>query len=81
MQPLKFVLQAIELGIRQIFHLHQGGASRLNSPNQFVQFQLNDLGIAILRILNQENHQKRAERGRCVDDELPSIRVMKARSG
>lgn len=60
-EPLKFVLQFIELVIGQIFHLHQRRASRLNRSDQLIQFQLNDFRIAILRVLNQENDQKGAE--------------------
>ena len=46
---------------------------RAARPNQFVEFRLNSCPIAILCVLNDEDHKKRNDRRACVDDELPSI--------
>ena len=80
MEPLKFVLQGVQLGIRQLFHLHQRGTGRLYSANQFVQFQMNYFRVSILRVLNQENYEESAQRSSRVDNQLPSIGVMKTRA-
>src|SRR5580698_9529258 len=45
--------------------------------NQFVQLQMNGSCITILRILDEEYHEKRDNRGAGIDDQLPGIRVMK----
>ena len=48
--------------------------------NEFVQFQMNCFGIAVLCVLNQKHHQKRNDgRGR-VNDELPCVGKMKGGS-
>jgi hypothetical protein len=73
-------MQVVQFRVAEIFHLHQGRARRLDGSNQLVQFKLDDLGIAILCILNQKHDQEGAERSGRVDDELPSIGVVEARS-
>ena len=39
------------------------------------------LGVAVLRVLNQEDHQESDNRGACIDDQLPGIGKMKNRTG
>ena len=48
---------------------------------QLVELQLERLGIPILRVLDHEDHQKRHDRGACVDHELPGIRPAEKRAG
>jgi hypothetical protein len=45
--------------------------------NNLVQLQVNSLGVPVLRILDQKNHQERDDSGACIDDELPRIRILK----
>src|SRR5688572_32340518 len=41
--------------------------------DEFVELDLDCLSIPILRVLNQEDHQERDDRGAGVDDQLPRI--------
>ncbi|MNO89712.1 hypothetical protein D3C76_812040 [compost metagenome] len=52
----------------------------LGHPQQFVDFQMQDVGVAVLRVLDQEHHQERDDGGRGIDDQLPCIVEMKNRS-
>jgi len=47
--------------------------------NQFIEFELNGVTIAILGILNQKYHQERDDRRACVDDQLPRVAELKYR--
>src|SRR5205807_4709601 len=49
--------------------------------DDLVQFQVDRPGIAVLRILDQENDEKRYHRLARIDDQLPGVRIMKIRSG
>jgi hypothetical protein len=37
------------------------------------------LGVTVLRVLNEEDHKKRNDRGASINDELPGVRKMKER--
>ena len=41
--------------------------------DEFIEFHLDGLGVPILRILNQEDHQKRDDHRAGVNDQLPSV--------
>src|SRR5689334_11165178 len=49
--------------------------------NEFVQFDLYCCAIAILRILNQEDHQKGDNCGAGIDNQLPGVRIVEHRPG
>ena len=44
--------------------------------DQLVELNLNGCAVAVLRILDQKNHQKSDDSRSRVDDELPCVRVM-----
>ena len=54
---------------------------RLPVPNDFVEFEVDGLGIAVLRVLNQKHHRERDDGRAGVDNVLPGIGEMKGRSG
>ena len=68
MYPLEFFLQALEVLVRKLFEIHQTCARAFDTLNQLVEFQVNRDGVAVLRVLNQEDHQERDNRGAGVDD-------------
>ena len=49
--------------------------------DQFVQLDMNFACIAVLRTLDQENHQESDDRTHSIDDELPRIGEFKERPG
>jgi hypothetical protein len=53
------------------------GISRGADSDQFIELRLNGSSIPVLRVLNDEHHQKRNNRRACVDNQLPSVREMK----
>ena len=44
-----------------------------DGANQFIQFDMHRLGVTVLGILNQEDHQECDDGRSRIDDELPSI--------
>jgi hypothetical protein len=53
---------------------------RSADADQLVQLRLQCRAVAVLRVLNNEHHQKRNDRGTGVDDQLPSVRIAEIRS-
>jgi len=53
----------------------------LGGPDQLVQLQLDGLCVAVLGILDEEDHQKRDDGRPRIDDQLPGVREMENRPG
>jgi hypothetical protein len=49
----------------------------LTHPDELIKLDLNSGTVAVLRVLNQEDHQKRYDGRSGIDDELPSIGIFK----
>ena len=49
--------------------------------DQFIQIQVDRFCITVLRVLNQKDHEKRDNGGVGIDDELPSIGIVKEWAG
>lgn len=64
--------------VRKVFDSHHGVSSSPDA-DQLIQLYLDCCAVAILRVLDQEHHQKRYDRRAGVDDQLP--RVRKAEQG
>ena len=79
--PLKFFLQFFQLEIGEAFHLDQFGAGVLHGANQFVEFELHHLRVAILSVLDEEDDEERADGCSGVDDQLPGIGVVEVGAG
>ena len=71
--PLVFALYVFQLFVRQVLQPHKR-IVRFADANEFVQLHLNRGEVTVLRILDQEHHQKRDDGRTCVDHKLPSIR-------
>ena len=63
--------------IGEFFQIDQVIARAAERANQFIEFQMNRFGVAVLRVLDQEDHQESDDGGAGIDDELPGIGVMK----
>jgi hypothetical protein len=50
-------------------------------PDHFIKFQMHRLGIAVLGVLNQENHQESHDSSPGIYDQLPGIGKMKGGAG
>ncbi len=80
-QALKLFLQLLQLIVGEIFQIDELIASALQRPDYFVELEMNSLGIAVLGVLNEENHQEGNDGGGGVDDKLPGVRKMKGGAG
>ena len=49
-------------------------------PNQFVELHLDGLGIAVLRVLDEEHHEERHNGRARINDQLPRVTVAEARA-
>src|SRR5262245_5232016 len=77
---LEFMLKPVEFLVAEIFEIHESVAGAGNSAEKFVEFQVKRFGIAVLSVLNDENHQKGDDRRARVDDELPGVREVENRA-
>ena len=74
-------MQLLELIVAEILDRGEFVLCALHCQNEFGQLELDRQDVAVLRVLDQENHQERDDRGRRVDHELPCVAVMKERAG
>ena len=54
--------------------------SRRTHPDQLIKFRLNGRSVPVLRVLNDEDHQKRNDGRARVDNELPRVGEVKQRT-
>ena len=57
----------------KLFQVKQRVVRSFGYPNQFIEFNLNCRSVAVLRVLNQEDHQERDDSCACIDYKLPCI--------
>src|SRR5882757_6146548 len=50
-------------------------------PDELVEFDLDCRSVPVLRVLDEEYHEKRHDRGSGIDDELPRVREIEDWSG
>jgi hypothetical protein len=62
-----------DLVLFQLFQVQQRVVRSFGHANQLIELGLNRSRIAILRVLNQEHHQKRDDRRPSIDHQLPRI--------
>src|ERR1051325_7070700 len=79
-QALEFLLQPIEFFITEVFEIDQAGSRAFDATEQFIELQMQRLGVAVLRVLDQEYHQERNDRGRGIDNQLPRVGIMEHRA-
>src|SRR5206468_12085289 len=78
---LELFLKASEIFVGKIFQIDKFISSAFQRSNYFVEFQMSRFGIAILRILNEKDHQESNNCRSGINNELPGIRIMKRRAG
>src|SRR5262245_17649767 len=76
-QAPELLLEMLDLVVREILEVHELRARTLDRADELVELKVQRLGVAVLRVLDQEHHQEREDRGARVDDELPRVRVVK----
>ena len=78
---LELFLKAVKIFVGKFFKIDKFISSVFQRPNYFVEFQMNRFGIAVLRILNEKDHQESNNCRSGINNELPRIRIMKCRPG
>jgi hypothetical protein len=63
----------LDFTVRQMFYPNELVPGVTRGADEFVEFCLNGGRIAILRVLNQENHQESHDRRGCIHDQLPCV--------
>src|ERR1051325_350545 len=72
---------ARELLILEVLEVEQRVVRALGRADQLVELDLDRLGVAVLRVLDEEHHEEGDDRGRSVDHELPGIAEAEERPG
>lgn len=79
--PRKLFLEAFDLFVRAMFKIDKFIARLLGAANEFVQLQLDSFAVSVLTVLDEKDGKERHQRRSCIYDELPSVRIMKERTG
>ena len=79
-QLFEFRLELLQVVIGKFFEVDQFISRGPESADQFVELEMNGLRVAILGVLNQEDHQEGDDGGAGVDDELPGVRKTESRT-
>jgi hypothetical protein len=78
---LELFLEAGEIFVGKFFQIDKFISSAFQRSDYFVEFQMNRFGIAVLRILNEKDHQESNNCRSGINNELPGIRIMKRGTG
>src|SRR6266480_4254564 len=72
-KPLELFLKAGEIFVGKFFQIDELISSAFQRSNYFVEFQMNRFSIAVLRILNEKDHQESNNCRPGIDNQLPRI--------
>jgi len=75
------IVQLLKLFIGEILDRSELILCPLHCQHELRQFELNRKRVTVLRVLDQEHHQKCHDSRAGVDHELPSIAVIEYRAG
>ena len=75
-----FVVQFFKFFVGEILDGGEFVLRALHRQHQFRQFELDRQRVAVLGVLDQENHQERDDGGAGVDDQLPGVAVIEDRA-
>src|SRR5436190_23728165 len=67
----EFLLELLQVVIREFFKIDQLVSRGSESADQFVELEMNGLRVAILSVLNQEDHQEGDDGRASINNELP----------
>ena len=79
--PAIVLVHVFELLQRQVLGHRDSVLGALHRNDQFGELELQRHGVAVLGMLKEKDHQEGDDRGRGIDDELPSIAVPEQGSG
>ena len=77
---LELGVELRQIVITEIFQTDVVQVSALGGAQQFVELDLDGLTVAVLGVLNEEDHQEGDDCSAGIDDQLPRVRVMEKRT-
>jgi|SRR5580765_2599525 len=76
---LELIGEGLKLLVREHLDIDHAVIRRLDSPDDFIELELDRFCIPILRILNKKHYEKRHHGGSGIHDQLPGVGVMEVR--
>ena len=70
------LLNCGDIFVAEVFKADIVAASAFGGTNQLVEFELNGFAVAVLRVLDEKDHQEGDNGGASVNDELPCVRIV-----
>ncbi len=71
----------LELEVAQAFYIDHLVASRIDGADELIELEIDGAGVAVLGVLDEEDHQEGDDGGAGVDDELPGVGVVEDGAG
>jgi len=69
--------KSLQFRVREIFNVDHFLVGMPDGTDNLIELQVNGASVAILCVLNEEDHQESDDRSGRVHDELPGVRIMK----
>lgn len=69
--------EKVEIGIGQVLDVDHLVAGGTDGVDELIEFEVDGPGVAILSVLDEEDHHESDDSRAGIDDELPSVVVMK----
>ena len=66
-EALELFLDLLELFVGAVLQVHQRVAGPVLGADQLIELEVDRLGVAVLRVLDQEHHQERHNRRRRIN--------------
>ena len=73
-------VEIVEFEVAEVFDVDHLVAGFIDGSDELVELEIDGAGIAVLRVLDEEDHQKSDNGGAGIDDELPGVGVVEDRS-
>jgi hypothetical protein len=80
-QSPKLAFELIEVVIAGVLEVDETIPRAFEGAEQFIEFDVDSFGVAVLGILQHEKHQERPNGRRRVDYQLPGIRISEVGPG
>src|SRR5207237_10554968 len=78
---LKLLLELFQVFVGKFVKIDKFISRTFEGAADLIQFQMDRLGIAVLGVLDQEHDEKRDDRCRRINNEMPGIGEMKGGNG
>lgn len=76
----EFILQELQLIILHVFDVDERIARRVDRLNKLIELEVNRARVAVLRILDEEDHEEGEDGRTGVHEELPFLGIMEERA-